>query len=126
VKRSLLRTRLANSLATGAMLFVLINIFSPLSGADYNPIVTLTIAATQRLSKAEVPFYIFAQLAGGIAGVVLAHLMFDLPLLQTSEKIRWGMGQWVAEAIATFSLLEPDVKENGSLLDVTHFQSKSP
>jgi glycerol uptake facilitator-like aquaporin len=96
---------LANSLATGAMLFVLINIFSRLSGAHFNPIVTLAMAATQRLSKAEVPWFIFAQLAGGITGVVLAHLMFDLPLLQTLEKIRWGTGQWVAEAIATFGLL---------------------
>lgn len=96
---------LANALATGAMLFVLINIFGPLSGAHFNPAVTFAMVATKRMSAANLVPYAVAQLAGGVLGVILAHAMFDLALVQTSEKIRWGMGQWVAEAVATFGLL---------------------
>jgi glycerol uptake facilitator-like aquaporin len=96
---------LANALATGAMLFVLINIFGPLSGAHFNPAVTLAMAAANRLPKANIAPYLFAQLVGAIAGVILAHAMFDQPLLQISHHIRWGTGQWIAEATATFGLL---------------------
>jgi glycerol uptake facilitator-like aquaporin len=96
---------LANALATGAMLFVLINIFGPLSGAHFNPAVTVSMVVTKRMPLANLAPYITAQVAGGILGVMLAHAMFDLALLQTSEKIRWGTGQWVAEATATFGLL---------------------
>jgi glycerol uptake facilitator-like aquaporin len=96
---------LANALATGAMLFVLINIFGPLSGAHFNPVVTFAMAATGRLPKSNIAPYVAAQIAGAIAGVILAHAMFDLSLVQASQKIRWGSGQWVAEATATFGLL---------------------
>jgi glycerol uptake facilitator-like aquaporin len=96
---------LANALATGAMLFVLINIFGPLSGAHFNPAVTLAMASTNRLPKAQAAPYILAQIAGAIIGVVLAQGMFDQSLLQFSTKLRWGTGQWIAEATATFGLL---------------------
>lgn len=96
---------LANAIATGAMLFVLINIFDPVSGAHFNPVVTVAMAATGRLPMINVAPYIAAQIAGGIVGVILAHVMFDLQLIQVSTKIRWGTGQWVAEATATFILL---------------------
>jgi glycerol uptake facilitator-like aquaporin len=96
---------LANALATGAVLYVLINIFGPLSGAHFNPVVTLAMAFSGRLPKSNIAPYIAGQTLGGIAGVVLAHAMFDLPLLQVSEKIRWGTGQWIAEATASFGLL---------------------
>jgi glycerol uptake facilitator-like aquaporin len=96
---------LANALATGAILFVLINIFGPLSGAHFNPVVTLAMAQTGRLPKAKVAPYLFAQVAGAVLGVFLAHAMFDQSLLQISQKLRWGTGQWIAEATATFGLL---------------------
>jgi glycerol uptake facilitator-like aquaporin len=96
---------LGNALATGVMLFVLINIFGSTSGAHFNPVVTVAMAATGHLTMSRVVPFIVAQIAGGILGVILAHAMFDLPLLQVSTKIRWGTGQWVAEATATFGLL---------------------
>jgi glycerol uptake facilitator-like aquaporin len=96
---------LANAIATGAMLFVLINVFGPLSGAHFNPVVTLAMAFTGHLPKSKIAPFIAAQVFGAILGVFLAHAMFDLALLQVSEKIRWGTGQWVAEATATFGLL---------------------
>jgi glycerol uptake facilitator-like aquaporin len=96
---------LANAIATGAMLFVLISIFGPISGAHFNPVVTLAMAFSGRLPKSNIAPFIAAQIAGAVLGVLLAHAMFDLTLLQVSEKIRWGTGQWVAEATATFGLL---------------------
>jgi glycerol uptake facilitator-like aquaporin len=96
---------LANALSTGAMLYVLINVFGPLSGAHFNPVVTCAIWLTGRLPVERVLPYLAAQVLGGLCGVCLAHAMFDLPLVQVSEKIRWGMGQWIAEATATFGLL---------------------
>jgi glycerol uptake facilitator-like aquaporin len=96
---------LANALATGAILFVLINIFGPISGAHFNPVVTLAMVATGRLPKASITPYLFAQVAGAGLGVILAHAMFDQNLLQLSQKLRWGTGQWIAEATATFGLL---------------------
>jgi glycerol uptake facilitator-like aquaporin len=96
---------LANALATGAMLFVLINIFGPISGAHFNPLVTIAMVATGRTAKSVIAPYLFAQIAGGMLGVILAHAMFNQPLLQISHHVRWGTGQWIAEATATFGLL---------------------
>ncbi|MBV8193166.1 MAG: aquaporin [Alphaproteobacteria bacterium] len=96
---------LANAIATGGALFALIVMFGPISGAHFNPVVTLALTL-QRESGAKwlLPF-LMAQVAGGIVGVWLAHLMFDLPILQASTKVRTGLGQWVAEATATFGLV---------------------
>lgn len=96
---------LANAIATGGALFALIVMFGPISGAHFNPVVTLALTL-QRESGAKwlLPF-LMAQVAGGILGVWLAHLMFDLPILQASTKVRTGLGQWVAEATATFGLV---------------------
>lgn len=96
---------LGNTLATGAILFVLITMLGPLSGAHFNPAVSLVMWRRGDLAAALVPAYIAAQLAGGIAGVWTAHAMFDLPILQLSDKARSGVGQWFAEFIATFGLL---------------------
>jgi glycerol uptake facilitator-like aquaporin len=96
---------LCNTIATGAILAVLILVFGPLSGAHFNPAVSVAFALRRALPWREVGFYIAAQFAGGIAGVWAAHLMFELPVLQFSTTIRTGAGQWLAEAIATFGLL---------------------
>jgi len=96
---------LANALATGGALVALILAFGPQSGAHMNPVVTLAAAITGGLEWPAVPAYIAAQLIGGIAGVWLAHAMFDLPILQISHHVRSGAGQWIAEAVATFGLL---------------------
>jgi glycerol uptake facilitator-like aquaporin len=96
---------LANSLATGAMLVVLILMFAPLSGAHFNPLVSLAGAISRHLSWRDCGFYIAAQLAGAIAGVWIAHLMFDVSVWQISTTIRTGPAQWFAEAVATFGLL---------------------
>ena len=96
---------LGNTLATGAMLFVLITILGPISGAHMNPAVSLVAAARGALSWREAAAYASAQLAFGILGAWAAHLMFDLPALQVSVKARGGPGQWASEAIATFGLI---------------------
>jgi glycerol uptake facilitator-like aquaporin len=96
---------LCNTIPTGAILVVLILIFGPLSGAHFNPAVTLAFAFKGELPWAAGLLYIVAQIAGGIAGVWTAHLMFDLPVLQSSLTVRTGAGQWFAEGIATFGLL---------------------
>src|SRR5215475_497280 len=96
---------LCNTIATGAILIVLILIFGPLSGAHFNPAVTLAFALRGELPWAIVGLYIVAQIAGGIAGVWAAHLMFELPILQSSLTVRTGAGQWLAEGVATFGLL---------------------
>lgn len=96
---------LGNTLATGAILFVLITMLGPVSGAQMNPAVSLVAAARRELSWPDAGFYILAQLAFGILGVWAAHLMFDLPTLQLSVKARAGLGQWTGEAIATFGLI---------------------
>ena len=96
---------LANSLATGGALVALILAFGPSSGAHMNPVVTLAAAATGGLRWHAVPSYIAAQIAGAIAGVWLAHILFDLPVWQLSTHIRSGPPQWVAEIVATFGLL---------------------
>ena len=96
---------LANTLATGAILFVLITILSPLSGAHMNPAVSLVAASRRELSWSDAMAYIAVQLAFGILGAWAAHLMFDLPTLQLSVKARTGLGQWTGEAVATFGLI---------------------
>jgi len=96
---------LANAIATGGTLVALILAFGPRSGAHMNPAVTLAAALTGGLRWRAVPGYVVAQIAGAIAGVLLAHAMFELPVLQLSTHARTGFGQWIAEAIATFGLL---------------------
>jgi glycerol uptake facilitator-like aquaporin len=96
---------LANAVATGGALVALILAFGPRSGAHMNPIVTLAAALTDGLRWRSAAAYLLAQLAGGILGVWIAHVMFDLPVLQFSQHVRTGTGQWVAEAVATFGLL---------------------
>jgi glycerol uptake facilitator-like aquaporin len=96
---------LANTLATGAILFVLITMLGPVSGAHFNPAVSLVAASRGELAWAAAGAYIAVQVAFGIAGVWAAHAMFDLPILQFSDKARSGFGQWLGEVIATFGLV---------------------
>jgi glycerol uptake facilitator-like aquaporin len=96
---------LTNAIDTGGALVALILAFGPRSGAHMNPVVTLAAALTGGLRWLSVVPYIAAQIAGGIVGVWLAHVMFDLPVLQISTHVRHGIGQWVAEIIATVGLL---------------------
>ncbi|HKH80273.1 MAG TPA: MIP/aquaporin family protein [Methylovirgula sp.] len=96
---------LCNTLPTGAILAVLILTFGPLSGAHFNPAVSIALAMRRALPWSEAAPYVLAQLVGGIAGVWAAHLMFELPLWQFSVTARTGQGQWFAEAVATFGLL---------------------
>ncbi len=96
---------LGNTLATGAILYVLITMLGPVSGAHFNPAVTLVFWLRREMASRDVPVFIIAQLLGGMLGVLAAHGMFDLPLWQISEKTRTGGGQWLGEAIATFGLI---------------------
>jgi len=96
---------LGNTLATGAMLFVLVTMLGPISGAHMNPAVSLVAAARHELSWRDAGAYILAQLAFGILGAWAAHLMFGLPILQYSTKARTGLGMWTGEFIATFGLV---------------------
>ena len=96
---------LCNTLPTGAVLVVLITVLGPISGAHLNPAVSLVFAARGELSRSDTMFYIAAQVAGGIAGTGIAHLMFSFPVLELSAKLRTGGGQWFAEAVATFGLI---------------------
>jgi glycerol uptake facilitator-like aquaporin len=96
---------LGNTAATGAILFVLITVLGPISGAHMNPAVSLVAASRGELPWRDTGAYIIAQLAFGIFGAWAAHLMFDLPTLQLSVKARHGLGQWTGEAIATFGLI---------------------
>lgn len=96
---------LANTLATVGGLYVLIEVFGPVSGAHMNPAVSAVMAARGHLPWPQVPGYIVAQLAGAACGAWLAHAMFDMPILQFSARARSGMGQWIAEAVATAGLL---------------------
>ncbi len=96
---------LANAIATGGALVALILAFGPQSGAYMNPVVTLAAAAAGDLAWRAAPAYILAQLMGAVLGVWLAHVMFDLPVWQLSHHPRTGLGQWVAEVVATFGLL---------------------
>ncbi len=96
---------LGNTIATGAMLFVLIGMLGPVSGAHFNPAVSLVMALRGELRRADFAGYVAVQLLGGIAGVYAAHLMFDLSIIQLSLKARTGIGQWSGEGIATFGLI---------------------
>ncbi|MDR3422093.1 MAG: aquaporin family protein [Xanthobacteraceae bacterium] len=96
---------LCNTLPTGAILTVLILTFGPLSGAHFNPAVSVAFALRRELPWPEVTAYIAAQIAGGLIGVWTAHLMFELPLWQLSQNVRTGPGQWLGEFVATFGLL---------------------
>ena len=96
---------LGNTLPTGAILVVLIAMLGPVSDAHFNPAVTLVFALRRELPAGEGVLYVLMQIAGAVAGVWLAHLMFDLPIIQASQKVRFGPGQWVAEATATFGLV---------------------
>ncbi len=96
---------LGNTAATGAMLFVLITMLGPISGAHFNPAVTLVCAMRGELRWSALLAYLAAQLIGGTLGVWAAHLMFDQPILQFSAHARSGIGQWSGEFIATFGLI---------------------
>lgn len=96
---------LANTLATVGGLYVLIEVFGPVSGAHFNPAVSLAMALRGELPWTRLAGYVPAQLLGAALGAVLAHAMFDLPLLQVSARLRTGTGQWIAEAVATAGLL---------------------
>lgn len=96
---------LANSLATGVGLYVLITLLGPISGAHFNPLVTTVMWWRGESSTRTFVAYVAAQILGAIVGVWLAHLMFDLPLWQTGTKLRSGAGQWLSEVVATIGLL---------------------
>jgi glycerol uptake facilitator-like aquaporin len=96
---------LANTLATVGGLYVLIEVFAPLSGAHFNPAVSLVMAWRRELAWAALLPYVAAQLVGAVLGAWLAHAMFDATILQVSTRLRTGQGQWIAEAVATFGLL---------------------
>ena len=96
---------LGNTIPTGAILFVLITFFGSVSGAHFNPAVTLVFALRREISKADSVLFVIFQILGGIIGVWAAHLMFDLDLLQFSQKARTGNSQWFAEVVATFGLI---------------------
>ena len=96
---------LCNTLPTGAILVVLITVLGPISGAHFNPAVTVVFTGKRELPVQEALLYIVAQIAGGIAGTMAAHLMFGLPLLDFSLKARTGGAQWFAEAVAAFGLI---------------------
>lgn len=96
---------LANTLATVGGIYVLIEVFGPISGAHMNPAVSAVMAARGELPKALLPAYILVQLTGAVSGALLANAMFDLPMLEFSAKVRTGAGQWLGEIVATAGLL---------------------
>ena len=96
---------LGNTIATGAILVVLILMFGPISGAHFNPAVTLAFLLKKEIGGRDALLYVAIQVFGAVVGVVAAHAMFDQELLQISEKIRTGEAQWLAESIATFGLV---------------------
>lgn len=96
---------LGNSIATGAGLYVLISVLGPISGAHFNPVVSMTFWRTGELTLGLLAAYVAAQICGGILGVWVTHGMFDLPVMQFSVKARNGMPQWVSECLATSVLL---------------------
>jgi glycerol uptake facilitator-like aquaporin len=96
---------LGNTLATGAMLVVLITILGPISGAHFNPAVSLIFALKRDLTPRDALLYTAVQIVGGVAGTILAHAMFALPLLDASLKMRTGGAQWLAEGVAAFGLV---------------------
>ena len=96
---------LGNTLATAAMLLVMVSILGPVSGAHLNPAVTMVVVLRRELGAGDGAAYVAAQLVGGLLGVLLAHAMFDLPLYQMGVKVRTGPGQWLSEGVATFALV---------------------
>jgi glycerol uptake facilitator-like aquaporin len=96
---------LGNTIPTGAILVVLILVFGPISGAHLNPAVTLAFAIRREISAKDSVLYVIAQILGGISGVLVAHVMFDNPLIDPSMHVRTGLGQWVGEFVATFGLV---------------------
>jgi len=96
---------LGNTIPTGAILFVLITMLGPISGAHFNPAVTLVFALRREIAAREASLFVVAQIVGGILGVLATHIMFDESVFQFSQKIRTGGPQWFAEGIATFGLV---------------------
>ncbi|MFK0690490.1 MIP/aquaporin family protein [Mesorhizobium sp. IMUNJ 23033] len=96
---------LGNTIPTGAILVVLITILGPISGAHFNPAVTLVFALRREIETKAALAYVLAQIAGGIAGTLIAHAMFGLPLVEFSTTVRSGTGQWIAELVASFGLV---------------------
>jgi glycerol uptake facilitator-like aquaporin len=96
---------LCNTLPTGAILVVIVTIFAPLSGAHFNPAVSLVFALRRELPPGDLPAYVAAQCVGALAGVIVAHLMFDLAPLAIGDHARSGPAQWLSEAVATFALV---------------------
>lgn len=96
---------LGNTIPTGAILVVLITLFGPISGAHFNPAVTFVFLLKKQITVGVAAAYMVAQIMGGICGSLIAHVMFELPVLQSSTTIRTGNGQWVAEIVATFGLV---------------------
>ena len=96
---------LCNTLATGAILVVIITIFAPVSGAHFNPAVSLVFALRGELSRRDLALYVGVQCLGAVAGTIVAHLMFDLPALEIGTRARTGGSQWLAEIVATFALI---------------------
>lgn len=96
---------LANTIATGAALITLLLAFGPVSGAHFNPVVTLVLAARRDFPRADVPAYVLAQLVGAFAGVLLAHAMFGVTLVEASQHVREGASQGISEVVATFGLV---------------------
>lgn len=96
---------LGNTVATGAILVVLISIFGPVSGAHFNPAVTVAFWMRRMFPAREVPLYLVVQVVGGISGTVIAHFMFELDVFTWSTHVRTGISQWAAEVIAAFGLV---------------------
>lgn len=96
---------LGNTIATGAMLVVLITVLGPISGAHFNPAVSLVFALRGDLGWRQAAFYVAAQIVGGVVGTMAAHLMFAMPVLMVSGHVRTGAAQWFAEWVATFGLV---------------------
>lgn len=96
---------LGNTIATGAILYVLITMLGPVSGAHFNPAVTLAFLLRKEIAPAAALLFVAVQFAGGIAGAMLAHAMFEQPLIQISLTQRTGLGQWLSEGVATFALV---------------------
>jgi glycerol uptake facilitator-like aquaporin len=96
---------LGNTIPTGAILYVLITMFGPLSGAHFNPAVSLSFTIQKAITPAMASAYVIVQIIGGIMGVIAAHLMFSHPLIDPSTTMRTGIGQWAGEFIATFGLV---------------------
>jgi glycerol uptake facilitator-like aquaporin len=109
---------LCNTIATGAVLYVIIAIFAPVSGAHFNPAVSMVAAIRGELDLRTALLYVLVQIAGGCLGAILAHLMFGLNLFQLGAKARNGIGQWAGEFIATFGLI-------GTILGCVRFKPEA-